>query len=392
MNRITGLTIVGLAFAGLLPVGSAQAAGAFSVLYNFQGGNDGASPSGQLITDSAGNLYGTTQFGGGFTGCGDGAGCGTVFKLTPAGSESVLHALNGISDGAFPDGPLYRNRDNLYGAAAADGGESAGAVFKITGAGTYSVIHAFAGPPDGFAPDGGLTKGGPRHLYGTTLEGGTGNCAIGCGTVYKITKNGTETVLYSFTGGGDAFPTTAPIRDSKGNLYGTLGGDGPTNWGEIYKIAPDGSETVLHSFTDGSDGGDPQSSLLMDSAGNLYGTAGTGGTGSGTVFRLAPDGTFTVLYGFAATGADGEDPTGNLVRDTKGDLFGTTFLGGPSGGGEVFEIDPYGREFVLYGFTGGNDGAGPSGLLRGPGGLLYGTTPLGGSYGQGVIYEVAPFE
>jgi uncharacterized repeat protein (TIGR03803 family) len=292
--------------------------------------------------DAAGNLYGATQNGGDLTCDIDQSGCGTVFKVDTTRTETVL--------------------------------------------------HSFTGGADGIEPKAGLVQDAAGNLYGTTFNGG----AHGYGTVFKLDPTGTETVLYSFTGGVDgASPLAGLVMDAAGDLYGTtqLGGDltcprlGGPGCGTLFKVDTTGAETVLHSFTGGADGLEPTAELVQDAAGNLYGTTSNGGAHSyGTVFKLNPTGTETVLYSFTG-GADGASPLAGLVMDAAGNLYGTTQLGGAFSAGTVFEVSASGAEIVLYSFTGGSDGSLPEGgLLIDAANNLYGTTDHGGDLtcGQGL--------
>ncbi len=411
-----GILGCGLALAMLIPPGSARAQG-FDVLYTFLGGSDGAAPDGSLAQDKAGNLYGATIYGGGGTGseCNNlYGGCGTVFKLTPAGTESILYAFAGESDGANPFGGVIPGaKGSLVGTALKGGADDFGTVYQLASDGTLDVLHAFAGATgDGATPASAPLKAQHGVFYGTTAGGGTGACHInppGCGTVYRISKAGAEKVVQFFGAGNDgAFPYGAPVADASGNLYGTTeqgGGAGCSHQGvggcgTIYKIEPNGREKVLYAFKGGNDGGYPQAGLVLDSAGNLYGTATTGGRDDfGTVFELASNGTFSVLHSFTG-GSDGGDPAG-LIADSKGTLYGTAFVGGNlddcsgEGCGTVFKLAGDGTETVLYAFTGGSDGSNPQGiLLKGSGGYLYGMTLAGGNLedceggGCGVIFKV----
>jgi uncharacterized repeat protein (TIGR03803 family) len=390
-----------------------------SVLYAFHGGSDGMNPSGGLIRDQSGNLYGTTSFGGGGVAPQCGAGCGTVFKIAPDTTETVLYAFTGGSDGSSPSGKLnLGSKGILYGTAQLGGFISAdcslgcGTVWKLTKGGAFSVRHTFeqTNSNDGYNPTGGMLEAPGGIYYGTTqLGGGHSGCSTTCGTLYKIAKNGTESLVYVFgdqIGSGGAVPLSPPVIDSTGNLYGaTSQGGGGNNYGNIYKITPGGIESQLFAFH-GTDGSYPSSQLLMDSDGNLFGEAEDGGNkacfgglyGCGTVFKLAPNGTFTVLYTFTG-GVDGGRPIGGLSMDYNGNLYGATTTGGDANCncGVVFKVAPNGVESVLHAFTGGNDGAKPAGgLLKGKGNdhYLYGTTANGGDsscnapYGCGTVFKV----
>ncbi|MGH6839302.1 MAG: choice-of-anchor tandem repeat GloVer-containing protein [Methylocella sp.] len=392
--------------------GGASAAPVETVLYSFTGGSDGDSPRAGLIADSSGNLYGATSSGGG------GSSQGVVFKLLPGGTETVLHTfcnLPGCSDGSGPEAGLIADSSgNLYGTTFIGGtslcfGQGCGVVFKLSPGGTETVLHAFTGfPSDGAFPELGLIADSSGNLYGTTLEGGGGSSgcyiapsSLGCGVVFKLSPGGTETVLHSFTGGSDGlFPTSTLIADSGGNLFGTAVGGGASGNGVVFKLSPSGTETVLYSFKGGSDGGAPEGGMIADSSGNLYGTTGVGGAsvcidglGCGVVFKLTPGGTETVLHSFAG-GSDGSDPVGGLIADSSGNLFGTTGGGGGSGCGgsgcgTVFKLTPGGTETVLYSFTGGSDGGLPrAGLIADSGGNLYGTTLNGGASDAGTVFKL----
>jgi uncharacterized repeat protein (TIGR03803 family) len=244
-----------------------------------------------MATDEAGNLYGTTVYGG--HGC-EPSGCGTVFKLAPSGRYKVLHFFKGAGqDGQSPETGLIRDKEgNLYGSAR-DGNGGCGSVFKITSKRTYSLLHVFGADPDGCGPASTLTMDAQGNLYGTTSGGG-----VGYGTVFKLAPDGTETILYSFQGGNDgSAPWAGVIFDKAGNLYGATvmgtgnGCLGNTGCGVVFKLTPDRIETVLHAFR-GTDGEWPYGTLIADKNGNLYGTTAYGGAttncqiGCGTVFAL----------------------------------------------------------------------------------------------------------
>jgi uncharacterized repeat protein (TIGR03803 family) len=274
---------------------------------------------------------------------------------------------------------------------------------------TYIVLHTFVGSPtDGATPYAGLTPDGAGNLYGTTLNGGASGQSgtDGFGVVFKLSPTGTETVLYSFTGGADgASPSAGLIQDAAGNLYGTTSGGGaastcnpPSGCGVVFKLNPiSGTEKVLYRFK-GADGAYPLAGLVRDTAGNLYGTTNGGGAHNlGVVFKLNPTGAETVLHSF--NGADGAGPyAGSLVLDAAGNLYGTTNAGGAHNQGVVFKLCPAGSETVLHSFTGGADGGGPrAGLLQDAARNLYGTTLNGGTSvngpcagGCGVVFKLSP--
>jgi uncharacterized repeat protein (TIGR03803 family) len=272
------------------------------VLYAFQGGNDGSSPSSGLILDSSGNLYGTTENGGGGTDCsGNYAGCGTVFELSPNGSggwtETILYSFQGGSDGALPtSGLVFDQAGNLYGTTRFGGG-TFGTVFELSpkgsGGWTETILYTFTNNSDGAYPQG-LIFDQKGNLYGTTVGGG-GLCGGGfnpCGTVFELSPNGsggwTETSLYVFqVSDGIWNPNPGLVFDQAGNLFGTTPASGENGCvegygcGAVFELSPNGSggwkETLLFSFQGGSDGVGPNPGLMFDQAGNLYGTAQAGG-------------------------------------------------------------------------------------------------------------------
>jgi uncharacterized repeat protein (TIGR03803 family) len=363
-----------------------SAAAQYTVLYRFPDPHpdDGAIPMGGVVGDSAGNLYGTTRFGG--TGY-----VGTVYKLDAAGHETVLYSFT--DTGVYPLAGVTRDAaGNLYGTTPQFDSD-AGVVYKLDTTGHYTVLHTFTGGADGGGPFQSLTLDAAGNLYGTA-----GGGASNAGVVFMLSPSGRKTVLYSFTGGPDGgspggalpfeFSQGGVTLDAAGNLYGTTGAGGSANVGVIYKLDSTGHETVLYSFSGGSDGAYPEG-FVRDRSGNLYGTAAGGGrNGAGVVYKLDPAGHQTVLYSFTG-GADGAQPIG-VVLDPAGNLYGTTYRGGAANLGAVFMLDPSGHETVLHSFAGGLDGAYPSsGVIRGSTGDLFGTTGGGGKMGDGgVLFEI----
>jgi uncharacterized repeat protein (TIGR03803 family) len=256
-------------------------------------------------------------------------------------------------------------------------------VYKLDMAGRETVLYSFTGGADGGGPYAGVVRDSTGNLYGTTSGGGTANA----GVVYKLETTGQETVLYSFTGGADGgAPYAGVIRDPAGNFYGTTQNGGTANAGVVYKLGTTGHETVLYSFSGGADGGYPVAGVIRDSAGNLYGTTYYGGTANaGVVYKLDTTGHETVLYTFTGR-VDGGYPTG-VIRDSAGNLYGTT----SAEWGVVYKLDTTGHETVLYTFTGGADGSGPqAGVIRDSAGNLFGTTSAGGKRSTGVVFKLTP--
>ena len=373
----------GAANAGV--VYKVNTAGHQTVLYSFTGGADGGQTRAGVIRDSAGNLYGTTYGGGA-------SGYGVVYKVDAAGHETVLYTFTGGADGMWLYAGVIRDSaGNLYGTTYGGGAANAGVVFKLDTAGNETVLYNFTGGIDGAGPQAGVIRDSAGNLYGTAGGGIVSACQRGCGVVYKLDTAGRETVLYTFTGGADgANPSAGVIGDSAGNLYGTTSGGGTAGYGVVYKLDKAGHETVLYSFTGGADGDSPFTGVIRDSEGNLYGTASSaGGTPccAGVVFKVSASGQETVLYTFTG-GAGGSYPNG-VIRDSAGNLYGTTGGGGTANVGLVYELDAAGQESVLYGFPGPADGSCPqAGVIRDSAGNLYGTTVSGGLGNGGVVYKL----
>lgn len=313
------------------------ASGEETVLYAFAGGADGAIPEAPVIRDSQGNLYGTALAGGYLSYCGGFGSCGVVFKLDSAGAFTVLHTFTGAPDGALPQAGLIQDaKGNLYGTTQNGGTFSDGAVFKIDASGHETVLYSFREGADGGLPEAGLIRDAAGNLLSTTLIGGTTTD----GTVFKVDPSGNETVLYAFTGvSGDGAAPSGGLVANGTSLYGTTrwGGPHPAGEGTVFKLDKNGKETVLHAFS-GPDGANPVASLIHDAAGNLYGTTLYGGSlGLGTVFEINTSGKATVLHNFTA-GTDGSQPYGALIRDSAGNLYGTTSEGGVYGLGTVFKL------------------------------------------------------
>jgi uncharacterized repeat protein (TIGR03803 family) len=250
-------------------------------LYAFTGRGDGKYPEG-VVLDAAGNLYGTTLEGGR-------GGAGTVFRLDPAGHLKVLYSFTGGVDGGGPNAGLVLDpAGNLYGTTQygqASTCVGCGVVYKLDPAGNQSVLHTFGNIDDGIFPNSGLIMDAAGNLYGTTATEGAG----GAGTVYKVNTAGGFTVLYSFNGPEGAYPEGGLALDAAGNLYGVTNQGGPGNAGVVYQLSPAGQETVLYGFSFTSTGGGiyPTAGVVLDQAGNIYGsTTGGGSQGGGIVFKL----------------------------------------------------------------------------------------------------------
>jgi len=404
------LSILTLA-ACLMPLAlSSHAIGqTVTTLYNFGSATgEGTNPQAGLITDGAGNLYGTAALS---TARAD----GSVFKLSPQGggswTENVLHLFHGTPDGDTPESRLVLMNGTLFGTTLLGGANNMGTAFATIppsqpgGPWTTRILYSFGSVgQDGLNPNVGLLPARPG-FYGVTMNGGS----TGRGTVFKLTPPSNpldpwnETILYSFAGGTDAaFPLGELSQDALGNLYGVALLGGANNVGAIYRLSPVGggawTESVIYSFH-GPDGSSPTGKLLVAKDGSLFGTTSGGGPRQGgIVYQLVPPvnpgdpWTQNILYSFTG-GFDGGGPFAGVIMDTQGRIFGTTESGGTGtlSGGVIFMLTPAGggtwTEQVLYSF-GGNDGFRPLCLLTPSKGKLFGTTSAGGQFGVGTIFQL----
>jgi uncharacterized repeat protein (TIGR03803 family) len=367
----------------------------YKVIYSFKGGSDGASPSveGPLAAMN-GTLFGTTTEGGGCSLEG-GLGCGTVFRVSTSGLESVIYAFQGKPDAQNPtSGPVTDLNGTWYGVTTSGGTYGDGAIYTINAYGQEQVVYSFqGGSSDGKFPVGQLLDLNGT-LYGTTTDGGSG----GFGTIFAFTTSGGEHVLHSFTSYDGASPEAGLIA-LDGTLYGTTGNGGKRNLGTVFSITTSGSEKVVYSFKGGKDGAGPAAPVT--SIGNeLYGTtSGGGGRGYlGTVFEVnVTSGKKRRLYRFKDNQIDGTTPASSLLY-LKGVFYGTTLTGGRDGDGTVFSLTRSGKEQILYYFKGPPDGFNPSGGVTAISGTLYGTTTGGGPascgnswpFGCGTVFELTP--
>lgn len=423
-SRIMTPLVVGI----VLAIGAVSLASAVTekVLYSFSG-PDGNGPDAGLISDSAGNLYSTTIFGGvnNAVPCG-GPGCGVVFELSPTANgleETVLYnfcSLTNCADGASPLSALTLDpAGNLYGTTYAGGevpchykngtySNGCGVVFEVSpnsdGTWMYTVVHLFTGGVDGANPQGPLVSDSAGNLYGTANEGGVGQN----GVIFELTKgtdgSWTQTILHAFRGPDGSEPTGSLTLDSSGNLYGTTiaGGGSGTSCGTVGQLLPPSQPggpwtgNILHSFNNGSDGCHPFSGVVFDTSGALYGTNSQGGTGgNGIVFKGTPttDGwRGAILHSFTG-GPDGGEPDGAPTVDLEGNVYGTAQIGGVNRVGAIYELMPTGPgqwAERAYSFS-GPDGAYPQGTpIFDKAGNLYGVTYSGGASGMGTVFEITP--
>jgi len=359
---------------------------------------DGESPS-ALVQGTDGNFYGTTYYGGSNTSCSN-LGCGTVFKITPAGTLKTLYnfcAQTGCTDGSVPVGLVLASNGNLYGTTQYNGANGYGTVFEITEAGKLTTLHSFDWT-DGAEPNAGLVQAANGSFYGTTFYGG----ANGYGTVFEIAAS-KLTTLYSFCAQASCadgeYPKADLVQAVDGNFYGTTYGGGAHSYGTLFKMSPTGKLTTLYSFcsqTSCTDGADPLAGLVQAANQNFYGTIyGGGAHGVGTVFKITRGGALTTLYSFCSQSncVDGANPAAGLVLATNGKFYGTTGVGGAHGVGTFFGITGSGKLTTLYSFcsqTNCTDGSYPESLLQATDGSFYGITDGGGTNGNyGTIFRLS---
>ena len=420
------MTLAAITGALLLAVGAAQAQ-TFQVIHRFNG-TDGGNPHAGLTIDHAGNLYGTTEYGGTHT-CFDGVGCGTVFKLSPRGSGwalSKLYDFTGGNDQSFPESRVVFGPSGSLNGTTSNGefgaGGGPGTVFNLrppanlcrsfTCPWTETVLFSFSyDSGTGNLPMGDLAFDAVGNIYGTTFAGGMlQNCSGGgCGVVYELSQSGrdwTENILWAFMSEQDgAFPASGVIFDRAGNLYGTTIGP-QSGLGLIFELSPQGSgwtERVLYNLQ-GNDGEHPYAGLISDAAGNLYGATEHGGVNfGGTVFALTASGghwDFSLLASLVQ-GRGSFGPLQSLVMDSAGNLYGASRTDGVNGLGSIFRLSPSHGGWIytsLHDFA-GSDGYYPNGnLVLDANGNLYGTAFGGGNTGTGcsqecgVVFEITPQE
>jgi uncharacterized repeat protein (TIGR03803 family) len=384
----------------------------YTVLHDFTDSPDGAVPN-PIIQDGKGNFYGSTRFGG-IADC-DLDTCGTVFKIDSAGNESILYDFQGGNNGVTPIGSLALDpKGNLWGVTQGNGfDDGASAVFKLESNGhetSYDVNDVTI-----CCLDSPLVADAKGNLYGMSPYGGRPMCPyvknnLGCGTLFEVSPSGKFKVLHTFTGTDGIQPEGGLVIDANGNLYGSAFYGGKLKcsypgWGEpigkgcgtIYKLDTQGDFTVLHSFTGPNDGSYPLG-LTIDSAGNLYGIAGSGGDvipnsnyeyGLGTIFKVDAEGKFKVLFTFTPETTLNYVYASHLAIDSHGNLYGMQEANNCAGAGCLFKIDTQGNYTDIYNFDDAQTSGGvfitgiTPGLLLASDGTIYGTTPVGGDSNGG---------
>jgi uncharacterized repeat protein (TIGR03803 family) len=399
MTRRNSTVIV--TFLAIIGFATISFAASQKVLYSFTATKgDGAFPFAGLVFDANGNLYGTTNNGGP-------SGDGVVFELSPnpngEWSETVLHAFN-WTDGAHPEANLiFDGAGNLYGTTVFGGADGKGTVFELSptaGRWTETVLHNFSDTDGDEHPHAPLVFDSSGNLYGTTA----GRPSFG--TVFELSPaidgSWTETILCDFAADVDGKengwnPYGGLVIDAAGNLYGTTSSGGGHRSGAVFELTPsqDGTWTErLLAHCARTQCYDPNAGLIFDSNGNLYGTAVGGGTHNyGTIFQLSPvaGGGWTPKNLYDFSGTNGSYPFASLITDAKGNLYGTTQAGGANDAGTVFELTQNSNgEWVegYFSLTGSPNGGSVGSLVFDADGNLYGTTPAGGTYGAGAVFEI----
>jgi len=379
MSTMTLRATVGLALALAVVVAAPmQAQSTFKLLHGFLGGSDGAHPTSGVAFGPNGYLYGVTLDGGAYK-------QGTVFSISPGGRYKQLYAFTGGADGGFPADQLTWVGTSLYGVTNFGGDYNAGVIFMIdSSSGAETTLYSFTGSTDGYIPDSTMIADASGNLYGTAFEGG----ANSAGTIFRfVPATGILTTLYAFQGQSDGkYPSGRLARDMYGNLYGATLEGGTSDFGTIFRLSASGVETVLYSFL-GYPVHDvyyPYANVTKDSAGNLYGGGTSGGAGDGAVFKVSRTGAETIYN--VPSGTSGPS---SVVMDSDGNFYGTMNVVGYYGG--VFKMDASGTYTILYSFTGGLDGTSPNGadVIRDAKGNLYGTTYSGGvGRKYGTVFEL----
>jgi uncharacterized repeat protein (TIGR03803 family) len=397
--------------AFLLVSAAAQAASNFKTIFSFDV-SDGETPNGTLIADKAGDLLGVTMQGGP-------ADAGTIFALPPHGRLKMLYSFDGTY--SAPSGPLLLLPSGTYYGTASAGGygpdPGCGAVFKMHPRlplnGAFTTLYVFQGP-DGCQPAFGVTLKHHDQLYGITATGGT----YGDGVLFQLNpETGVEMVLHAFGGPGDgAYPSSGLTPGIGGNYYGTTSSGGLNGLGTVYQIAPDGTESLIYSFTGQEDGAGPTGGVIQDDVGNLYGVTSAGGDlscvysstpGCGVVFKILTNDTERTLHTFNNKNFPDSyvEPTGGVIMGAGGTLYGNASGGGRDFVGFTFQVTPSGKMTVLHNFKRGDEGGGGypngitpvNGLVQNAAGALFGTTSFGGKYGGqggsgggGTIFRITP--
>lgn len=362
-----------------------------TTLFNFTGSQNASTPVGVMAQGRDGNYYGITQS----------PGAGTIYKIDASGNFTLLHTMaSDSSEGASCNGLVLGTDGNFYGTCYRGGNSGIyGTIFKVTPAGTLTLLHAFnpaVVTTEGCLPLGVPFQASDGNFYGTTQECGSN----GLGNAYKITPAGVFTTINQFSPSANIgyTLTSTLIQGSDGNLWGTANFGGVNGGGTVFKMSLSGTVTAVYSFTSGifsTTGSTPYAGLVLGNDGNYYGTTQQGGpNGQGVVFKVTPGGVATVLHNFNITADNGGVPQLPMTLGTDGNFYGVAtdcFAGGCSPA-DIFKITSAGVFTDVYNFTdfGGNDNSEPfMPLLLATTGTFYGTTATAGSSDSGSFYSLA---
>jgi uncharacterized repeat protein (TIGR03803 family) len=414
------------------------------ILYEFHGTDGSYPDAAMIVDKAGNLYGTTATGGSGACSQNGVSGCGTIFKLSPparkgAGwTQTVLYSFQGGEDGAFPNAGVIADKDgNLLGVTSQGGiGDCSdigligcGVAFELSPSGngtwTETRLYTFLGNPQGkgdgdFAAPSGVASGRSGDLYGIARDGGrcftnneTGTYCDGGAFELKRSRSGTwsEKILYRFEGRSESNRPAGALLDGQGNLYGMTLDGGVFGYGKVFVLAPPASgtgawtESSVYDFEGGPDGAFPLPGIVFDGQGNLYGVSIGTGFEYGNVYELTPNGsggwTESVLYNFTPS-VDGVTPTRGPIVGSDGSLYGATQQGGQDNDGVVFKLAPQDgvwNESVLHSFPGGQGGRWPyGGLVFGKNGALYGTTSYGGDMncangqnnGCGTVFKVVP--
>lgn len=332
--------------------------------------------------------------------------CGAIIKVTPAGDQTIFYAFGSVANDGYSPGALILGNDGALYGLTGNGGTygGGGTFFKITLAGAYTSLYSFgSSPTDGIVPQG-IVQGSDGNFYGTTASGGANSCpqipqdGTNCGTVFKITATGVETILHSFgASAADGIePQAGLVEGDDGAFYGTTSiggtnqcGSSANSCGTVFKITPTGALTLLHSFGAFSgDGIAPLGALIKGADGAFYGVTPSGGGlrcgwqfGCGTVYRITPSGTLSIVYAFGQENVILGNGPNSLIVGRDGNFYGTTISGGTfqcDSCGTVFRLTPSGTITSLYSFGPVNSTpTRPFALTQGSDGAFYGRNDWG---------------
>jgi uncharacterized repeat protein (TIGR03803 family) len=399
MQQIRFVKIFGIVALFCIAAAVSASAQTLTTLVNFPKATDGYNPV-ALTQGTDGNIYGITYYGGAPTSCGysAGTGCGTFFKMTPAGKLTILYNFctqANCTDGSDPVRLIQGSNGNFYGVTQFGGVSTTlctgcGTVFEITPTGKLTTLYSFCaqtGCPDGSQPLA-LVQTLNGNFYGVTGQGGANDS----GTVFELTPTGKLTTLYTFSCPAN-YCATGGLPDSlmqaaSMDLYGTTDFGGTYNGGIIFELSLAGKFTVLDSVHRANP-------LIQAGNRDLYGTTQGGGSGGkGTVLQMTPGGKLTTLHSFCSLNCpDGDAPVYGVAEGNDGNFYGTTYYAGNTYyAGSVYQITPTGTFTTLYSFcsqTNCTDGWGGRAIMQATSGEFYGTTAGGGTHNGGTVFSLS---